>query len=347
MGDDFTEFPALADVDVDATTAAIQALQDTLASSDNTTDLDDNTDPDINADLDDNTDPDNNADLYNNADLDADVDPDNNPDLGKSLAVITAQLNELDAGARQELLERIQRSVLGDLPAAMQLLGSQLAPQRLDVDTFPEEFRLRWISGSGQQLVQVIPAYDVSVSENARQFVKEVTGVAANATGLPVVYERSGDTIFSAFEVAFITALLVISAFLFVLLRVKKNLFVILIPLAVSAIVLAGTMVLLDLPFNFANIIALPLLLGISVDAGIHLVHRSEQNMQGHSNLLTTSTARAILFSSVTTLASFGSLALSNHVGMASMGLLLTIGLVINMVVILLLLPALLSLRSQ
>ena len=310
MGDKFAEFPPLANIDVDATTAAILALEKTLASSTTT-------------------------------------DPDDNVDLLKSLTAITRQLEGLDAGASQEFLSRIQRNVLGDLPAAMQLLASQLSPQRLDIDKFPEEFRLRWISGTGQQLVQVIPAYDVSLPENARHFVSQVTGVAANATGLPVVYERSGETIFSAFETAFITALLVISVFLYILLRDKKNLFVILIPLAVSAILLAGTMVLLDLPFNFANIIALPLLLGISVDAGIHLVHRSEQSMQGHSNLLTTSTARAILFSSVTTLASFGSLALSNHVGMASMGLLLTIGLIINMLVILLLLPALLSLRSQ
>lgn len=311
MGDKFAEFPTLADINVDATTAAIHALQNTLAASNNITVSDDNA------------------------------------DLSKSLAAITVQLDELDAGARQEFLNRVQRNVLGDLPAAMQLLASRLAPQHLDFDKFPEEFRLRWISGSGQQLVQVIPANDVSVPENARQFVKQVTDVAANATGLPVVYERSGDTIFSAFETAFITALLVISAFLYVLFRDKKNLFVILIALAVSTILFAGTMVLLGLSFNFANIIALPLLLGMSVDAGIHMVHRSEQNMQGHSNLLTTSTARAILFSSVTTLASFGSLALSNHVGMASMGLLLTIGLVINMLVILLLLPTLLSLRSQ
>ena len=311
MGDKFAEFPPLANIDADATTEAIKALRDTLASSENT------------------------------------ADPENNADLNRSLAAITEQLDGLDAGARLEVLERIQRNLLGDLPAAMQLLASQLAPQRLDADQFPEEFRLRWISDSGQQLIQVIPANDVSEPQNAQHFVNQVTGVAANATGLPVVYERSGETIFSAFETAFITALLIISAFLYILLRDKKNLFVILIPLAVSAILLAGTMVLLDLPFNFANIIALPLLLGISVDAGIHLVHRSEQNMQGHSNLLTTSTARAILFSSVTTLASFGSLALSDHVGMASMGLLLTIGLVINMLVILLLLPALLSLRSQ
>lgn len=311
MGDKFAEFPTLADINVDATAAAIHALQDTLAASNNT------------------------------------IASNDNEDLFKSLAAITVQLDKLDAGASQEFLDRVQRNVLGDLPAAMQLLASQLTPQHLDVDKFPEEFRQRWISGSGQQLVQVIPANDISVPKNARQFVKQVTDVAANATGLPVVYERSGDTIFSAFKTAFITALLVISAILYVLLRDKKNLLVILIPLAVSAILLAGTMVLLGLSLNFANIIALPLLLGISVDAGIHMVHRSEQNMQGHSNLLTTSTARAILFSSVTTLASFGSLALSNHVGMASMGVLLTIGLVINMLVILLLLPTLLSLRSQ
>ncbi len=311
MGDEFTEFPALVNIDVDSTTAAIQSLQETLTHIDNTANHDDKI------------------------------------TLNESLNAIITQLDQLDVGAQQKFLTRIQHTVLGDLPNAMQLLASQLSPQPLDSDSFPEEFRARWIAASGQQRLQVIPANDVSDPDNSRQFAEEVTGVAANATGLPVVNERSGDTIYSAFRTALITALLVISAFLLVLLRDKKNLLVILIPLVVSAILLAGVMVLLGMPFNFANIIAMPLLLGISVDAGIHLVHRSEQHMQGHTSLLTTSTARAILYSSFTTLASFGNLAISSHLGMASMGQLLTIGLIINVVVMLLLLPALLSLKSK
>ena len=138
-----------------------------------------------------------------------------------------------------------------------------------------------------------------------------------------------------------------IGVFLFFLLQQKKNVLIALIPLVASAVLLAGTMLLFDIPLNYANIIALPLLLGISVDTGIHLIHRSEHPLHGHRDLLTSSTARAILFSSITTVASFGNLALSAHLGMASMGQMLTVGLIINVIIMLTLLPAMLSLRSQ
>jgi len=107
-------------------------------------------------------------------------------------------------------------------------------------------------------------------------------------------------------------------------------------------------MVLIGLPFNFANVIALPLLLGVSVDTGIHLVHRArEHQAEGLHRVLTSSTTRAIVFSSVTTLASFGNLALSAHVGSASMGYLLVMGLIINILIMLLVLPAMMVLKAR
>jgi len=109
-----------------------------------------------------------------------------------------------------------------------------------------------------------------------------------------------------------------------------------------------GAMVFIGLPFNFANVIALPLLLGVSVDTGIHLVHRArESRTEGLHAVLKSSTTRAIIFSSVTTFASFGNLAISSHVGMASMGLLLAVGLAINVVIMLLVLPALMMLKTK
>ena len=106
-------------------------------------------------------------------------------------------------------------------------------------------------------------------------------------------------------------------------------------------------MVLFDLPFNFANVIALPLLLGISVDTGIHLIHRISGQKDGLQKIFTSSTTRAIIFSSATTFTSFGNLALSTHIGMASMGNLLALGLMINVVIMLLLLPALMMVKRQ
>jgi predicted RND superfamily exporter protein len=105
--------------------------------------------------------------------------------------------------------------------------------------------------------------------------------------------------------------------------------------------------VLLNRPFNFANIITLPLLLGIGVDNGIHMVHRMKIAPPTAGNVLQTSTSRAVLFSSLTTICSFGTLAFSPHVGMASMGTLLSIGLFCSLLATLILLPVLLDWRYR
>ena len=107
---------------------------------------------------------------------------------------------------------------------------------------------------------------------------------------------------------------------------------------------LAAFGVIFDLPFNFANVLVLPALLGIGIDSGIHLVHRW-RHMDGSDPLLETSTARGVVQSTLTTIASFGTLAISPHPGMASLGILLTLGLSLILVANLVLIPALVASR--
>ena len=268
--------------------------------------------------------------------------------LRNFLSSFVERLESLESAEQREVLVRLQQAVLGVLPGSMQLLQSRLSATPLTTTEFPEDFRRRWISEQGYQLIQVIPAKNIGIPENAEEFVAQVLGVSANATGVPVVFERSGDTVASAFKVAFSTASVAIGILLFILLRSWVSVLLVLVPLMLSVVLLFGAMVLVGLPFNFANVIALPLLLGVSVDTGIHLVHRArEYSADGVHRLMTSSTTRAIVFSSVTTLASFGNLALSDHVGSASMGYLLAIGLVINIVIMLLVLPAMMVFRQR
>jgi predicted RND superfamily exporter protein len=113
-------------------------------------------------------------------------------------------------------------------------------------------------------------------------------------------------------------------------------------PVLLGTLLTVGATVLLDMPFNFANVIALPLLLGICVDNGMHIVHR---HRSGHApeGVLATSTARAVVVSALTTVVTFGNLAFSSHPGMASMGQLLALGLALGLVCSLITLPALLD----
>ncbi len=159
------------------------------------------------------------------------------------------------------------------------------------------------------------------------------------ATGDLVVTIAAGDTVVRAFKQAILYALMAITLLLLVYLRKIRDTLLILLPLVLAGAFTGALTVILDIDFNFANIIALPLLLGLGVDNGVHIVHRAKTDKSGRS-LLQTSTARAILFSSLTTLFSFGNLAFSPHPGTASMGLLLTFGVIFVLLATLVVLPA-------
>jgi predicted RND superfamily exporter protein len=114
------------------------------------------------------------------------------------------------------------------------------------------------------------------------------------------------------------------------------------IPILLASLLTVAVMVSSGMLLNFANIIALPLLFGIGVDNGIHIVHRYRVGSPSNENLMATSTARAVFFGTLTTVVSFGSLALSAHYGMATMGKLLTIGMIMTLITTLIVLPTLL-----
>ena len=149
-----------------------------------------------------------------------------------------------------------------------------------------------------------------------------------------------------AFRQATLTAFVAVTIVLLVLLRRVSDTALVLAPLVLAALLTGATSVVLGLPFNFANVIVLPLLFGLGVASGVHLVMRRRRT-EDAAELLRTSTPRAVLYSALTTIASFGSLALSGHRGMTSMGQLLTIAIVYTLIGTLVVLPALMIWRDQ
>jgi hypothetical protein len=149
-----------------------------------------------------------------------------------------------------------------------------------------------------------------------------------------------------SFQLAFAYALVMVVALLALFLRRLGDVVLVLVPIVFASTVTAAATVWLGIPFNFANIITLPLLVGIGVDNGIHLVHRMRTEPPAHGDPLATSTSRAVVACAFTTIASFGTLAFSPHVGMASMGKVLTLGMTITLLATLLLLPAMLRPRG-
>ena len=147
----------------------------------------------------------------------------------------------------------------------------------------------------------------------------------------------------ASFVQALVSAALVIMLILFAIWRNVLDVILAMTPLVLSAALTGAAMVLMRLPFDFSNVIVIPLLFGVGVDSGIHLVHRFKAGIREDDGLLGTTTARAVFYSALTTAVSFGTLALSSHRGMASLGIVLSIGMVLTIVCTLIVLPALLE----
>lgn len=239
-------------------------------------------------------------------------------------------------------LARYAGLVVGSLPMRLGSLAASLEAGAVARDDLPEALRARWITADGRWRVEVQPAQGYGTDEAREQFVDAVRAIAPAATGLPVVQTEAGRAVVGAFRQAFVTAFVSIAALLLVLLRDWRQVAIVLVPMVAAGLLTTAAMVAGGIAFNFANVIALPLLLGVGVDNGIHMVARA-RHLDGP--LLESSTARAILFSAMTTIASFGNLAFSGHPGSASMGQVLTIGMIATTLATLILLPALLERR--
>jgi hypothetical protein len=178
------------------------------------------------------------------------------------------------------------------------------------------------------------------------RFTDAVVGVAPEATGMAVDVVEFGRVVSRSLVQALGSALLVIALLVFGLWRRLDDTLLALAPLVLAGLLTGAWMVLFGVSFNFANVIVLPLLLGVGVDSAIHLVHRARQGgARNDSSLLATTTARAVFYSFATTVVSFGNLALSSHRGISSMGLLLVVGMAIGLGSSLVVLPALIEWR--
>lgn len=188
--------------------------------------------------------------------------------------------------------------------------------------------------------VQVFPTADLGGSEGLVEFVDAVRVVVPDASGSAVTIVESSRAIVGSLLWALSAAIVAIGVLLFALWRSISTALLVLAPLALAALLTTAVSVIIGPPFNFANVIVLPLLLGMGIDSGIHLVSRFQEGAT--LDLLSTSTARAVLYSALTTVGSFGTLGVVSHQGMASLGQLLTYGMVFTLLANLMVLPALL-----
>ncbi len=255
------------------------------------------------------------------------------------LALVAEDLRRM-LTASDEALLATDAALTRFLPGQLAHLRLALGAEPITLTAIPPDFARDWLLPDGRARVQVNPKPEAQTPTGLKAFVQEVTAVAPTAGGSAVTMAATADTIVAAFRDAATYAVIAIAVILFGLLRHMVDVALVMAPLLLSALLTLLVAVLLPLPLNFANIIALPLLLGVGVSFNIYFVMNWRA---GELRPLGSATARAILFSALTTGTAFGSLALSAHPGTASMGTLLLISLGCTLVASLVFIPALLA----
>jgi hopanoid biosynthesis associated RND transporter like protein HpnN len=251
-----------------------------------------------------------------------------------------AGLLEKLAQSSEAQREEAQNVFIVPLGVALEDVSNALLAKPISFETLPKSLVSDWMTPDGRTRVQATPKGDPNDNETLREFARAVLAVEPTAIGGPISILEAGNTISLAFIQAGLCALVSITVLLWIVLRRFTDVLLTLVPLILAGALTLEICVLAGIPMNFANIVALPLLLGIGVAFKIYYVVAWRG---GSTNLLQSSLTRAIFYSALTTATAFGSLWFSSHPGTASMGKLLAISLVTTLLAAVLFQPALMG----
>lgn len=258
----------------------------------------------------------------------------------RRLAKVLATLAAGTSAARNEAEQVLVVPLMTTLRQVRDLLGAE----PVSIETLPASLTGRWVSASGISRIEVAPSGDGNDNQTLERFVTAVRGVAPDAAGKPVFVIEAAATIVKAFLQAAVWSVASITLILFVALRRWTDVALTLVPLLVAIVATLEICVIIGLQLNFANIIALPLLLGVGVAFKIYYIMAWRS---GETNFLQSSLTRAVLFSACTTATAFGSLWFSHHPGTSSMGKLMALSLLTTLSAAVLFQPALLATQNK
>lgn len=246
------------------------------------------------------------------------------------LAALSDRLQNLPAegaGAALEALEGFQRSLFVDFQDKWNLLRRNLDPPGpVTLEQVPQQIKDRLISRDGSKyLLQIYARENIWDREPLEEFIRQLRSVDPDVAGSPVVGYESIHAMKMGYSEAGLYALVAVLAVTFLALRRFGDTLFAVIPLALGMVWTAGWMWLVNLPFNLANLIVVPLIIGIGLENGIHIVHRWREEGEGGPELVASSTGQSVALFSLTTMVGFGSLMVAKYYGIFSIGLLLTV----------------------
>jgi hypothetical protein len=257
-------------------------------------------------------------------------------DAAHRLAKDAVALAKADASVR----EKAQAAFIVPLQTDIAGLRDDFLASEITRETIPPALARQWVTPDGRARIEISPKGNTDRTVVLRRFARAVLAVYPDAVGGPISILESGNTVVRAFVEAGIFALFSIAILLWIVLRRFGDVLLTLAPLLLAGMVTLEVCVLIGMPLNFANIIALPLLLGVGVAFKIYYIMAWRS---GQTDLLQSSLTRAVIWSALTTATAFGSLWLSQHPGTSSMGKLLALSLVCTLCAAVLFQPALMG----
>ena len=247
----------------------------------------------------------------------------------------------------EESLNKYQTILFTDFNKKMKTFKEALNPEKIMIIDIPENLKERFIGKTKKFLLQVFPKMNIYDREPMEKFISDIWSIDPNATGTAVTASESSRLMKEGYIKGGIYALIAILWFVWISFRDWRCAILAILPLALGTLWTLGLMGLLNLPFNLANLVILPLIIGIGVDNGIHIVHRHRDDVGSMVSPVYKSTGKAVILSSLTTMIGFGSLMVASHRGIHSIGVLLTIGVGCCMIASLTILPAILKITRE
>ena len=255
------------------------------------------------------------------------------------------KLGEQDVAGTGKRLASYQRRFFADLQAQLDMMAGQIVDRPMTIDEVPIEARKVLVGKTGKLLIRVFPNENIWERDPLVRFVREVQSLAPKATGTPLGIYEFIDILQKGYRNAAVWAFFVIAVLIFIDFRGGYATSLTLLPLVVGMIWMVGAMALLGIRFNPANIMVLPLIVGIGVAYGIYVVQRYRED--GEATFYGKSTGRAVMLSALMTILAFGSLIIGAHRGIRSLGLVMSIGVTACLIAAMALLPALLEIARR
>jgi predicted RND superfamily exporter protein len=245
------------------------------------------------------------------------------------------------------MLREFQGGMFAELPDKLRMLKATLEAAPVTEADVPQSLKQRFVGKSGKLLLQVAPKGEIFEREPLEAFVTQVKSVVQNATGEPVMVYESLTVLRDSYLKAFLYAFAGIAVILLINFKSLRFALIGSIPLAAGLLLMVGGMWLAGVTFNSANIIVLPLILGVGIDSAIYIINRYRQGDETPAQVALSSAGIGVFLNALTILFSFGALMVAHHQGVFSIGAVMSLGMVASVAVFMVFLPALLELWGR